>query len=446
MTDLPSTTAGPAGKFALLVVLFLVALIPSWLMSGVITDREERQAEMAHEFTASWGPEQTLATPVLVVPYETTPGGTRQYLKIGAEKLQIGAHLAPEDRRRGLFHASVYGAAVQMKGVLSIPSSTRLTASLGDKSARLLWQESFVSLAMTSRAGTREGDKLTWNGKDSAFQNCHDVVSSGDECRSNGLLLARVPEASGLQPDGEFPFEITIDLRGTTSFTLASTARQLDALIAGSWPTPSFGGSLLPVSSEVTKQGFEARWQSIDFAASRSWTSGYIADTTAPAAAIRVDLLEAVPTYRMIHRAAKYHALFLALCFATYMLFEILSGIRIHLVQYGLMALSLSLFALLLLSLAEPLGYDAGFLGSSLLVLVQASFYTATIAKRLRESGLFAAMLTSLFGFLYVLLSLESYSLLVGSLALFLVLSVLMAVTSKIDWTRWGMTSLRDAK
>lgn len=444
MTELPSTTAGPAGKVALLVILFLVALVPSWMISGVISDREDRQAEMARDFTASWGPEQTLATPVLVVPYQTVPGGSYQYLKIGAEKLQVSARLTPEDRRRGLFHASVYGAAVQMKGTLSIPSAARLAASLNDKSARLIWQDSLIFLPMTSRAGIKEGDRLIWNGKDAPFQNCREVVASDDQCRG-GLLLARIPDAAALQPDAAFPFEIVIDLRGTTSFTLGSTARQLDAAIAGAWSTPSFGGNLLPVSSQVTKQGFEARWQTVDYAAATSWSNVQIADS-APATTLKVDLLEAVPTYRMIHRAAKYHALFLALSFVTYMLFEILSGVRIHLVQYGLMALSLSLFALLLLSLSEPLGYDAGFAGASMLVLIQASFYTATVTRRLRESGVFAVMLAALFGFLYVLLSLESYSLLVGSLALFLLLSVLMAVTSHIDWSRWGMTSLRDTE
>ena len=204
------------------------------------------------------------------------------------------------------------------------------------------------------------------------------------------------------------------------------------------WPTPSFDGTLLPVSSQVSREGFEARWQAVDYGMARSWSTGRI-DANPSAAIIKIDLLDAVPIYRMIHRAAKYHALFLALSFATYLLFEILSGIRIHLVQYGLMALSLSLFALLLLSLAELLGYDGGFLVSALMVLIQASFYTGTVTKRLRETALFALMLAALFGFLYVLLSLETLSLLIGSLALFLVLSVLMALTSRIDWSKWNI-------
>lgn len=434
MPEMPPSTSGPGTKFAMLAGLFLAALIPGWLMSGLIADREERQAEMARSFSDSWGPDQTLGTPLLIVPYQTTPEGPRDYLKIAADKVEIVARLATEDRRRGLFHASVYGATVQMRGVMRMPSQTRLAALLPEH-ARVLWQESFIALSVSSRSGMKDEDRLVWNGQNAPFQNCREVVASEAECGAGGPLMARLPQAGPLQSESDIPFQIVVDLRGTTSFTLASSARQLDLSATAPWPTPSFGGGLLPVSSQVTREGFEARWQAVDYGVARSWVTGHI-DANAAATPVKIDLLDAVPVYRMIHRASKYHALFLALSFATYLLFEVLSGIRIHIVQYGLMSLSLSLFALLLLSLAELLGYDGGFLCSSLMVLVQASLYTASVTKRLREAGLFAGMLTALFGFLYVLLSLESLSLLVGSLALFLVLSVLMALTSKIDWSR----------
>ena len=47
---------------------------------------------------------------------------------------------------------------------------------------------------------------------------------------------------------------------------------------------------------------------------------------------------------------------------------------------------------------------------------------------------MFAAMLASLFGFLYVLLGLETYSLLIGALALFVVVSALMVLTQMVKW------------
>jgi inner membrane protein len=102
------------------------------------------------------------------------------------------------------------------------------------------------------------------------------------------------------------------------------------------------------------------------------------------------------------------------------------------------MGASVSLFPLLLISFAEPLGYNWGYLLGGGLIIGQASLYTATVAKRMREAGLFALMLAVLLGFLYILLSMETYSLLAGSLALFAVLSAVMLLTRNIDWSAWN--------
>ena len=115
--------------------------------------------------------------------------------------------------------------------------------------------------------------------------------------------------------------------------------------------------------------------------------------------------------------------------------FETISGFKIHIVQYGMLGLSLTLFALLLLSLAELIGYTPAYIASAGLVLAQSSLYTASVTKRIRPALIFGGVLAALFGFFYIVLSLETYSLLVGALALFLVLSVLMVLTQRVSWT-----------
>ena len=69
-----------------------------------------------------------------------------------------------------------------------------------------------------------------------------------------------------------------------------------------------------------------------------------------------------------------------------------LSRLRIHVVQYGLLGLSLSLFSLLLLSLAEPIGYTNGYLVAAGLVLTQSTLYTAAVARRFTPAFVFALM------------------------------------------------------
>jgi inner membrane protein len=137
----------------------------------------------------------------------------------------------------------------------------------------------------------------------------------------------------------------------------------------------------------------------------------------------------------MVDRASKYAVLFLALSFLTYFLFELVSRAHIHFVQYGLLGSSIALFSLLLISLSESLGFDLGYVIGSTLILLQASLYTAAVTRRLRLALVFASMLAALFGFLYIVLTLETYALLAGSLALFVALSLIMAVTRHLDWS-----------
>src|SRR6185503_16735305 len=170
-------------------------------------------------------------------------------------------------------------------------------------------------------------------------------------------------------------------------------------------------------------------WQTIEFGSPRIATSLTITDPAMwKGTTIGVELIEATPIYRMITRVAKYGLLFVILSFSTYFFFEVLARLRIHIVQYGLLGLSLSLFSLLLLSLAEPIGYTTGYLVAAGLVLTQSTLYTAAVARRIKPAFVFAVMLTSLFGFIYVLLGLETYSLLIGALALFVVVSALMEI------------------
>jgi inner membrane protein len=126
--------------------------------------------------------------------------------------------------------------------------------------------------------------------------------------------------------------------------------------------------------------------------------------------------------------------LFIVLSFATYFFFEVLARIRIHIVQYALLGLSLSLFSLLLVSLAEPIGYTNGYLVAAGMVLLQSTLYTAAVARRFKPTLTFALMLASLLGFIYLLLGLETYSLLIGALALFVVVSALMVLMQMVTW------------
>jgi inner membrane protein len=264
---------------------------------------------------------------------------------------------------------------------------------------------------------------------------CLEALRQESACKGAALVLASAPLSPALTGGTRVQFKSAVSLRGTGSFAVQFAGKELAAVFRSSWPSPSFGGNTLPLDSKVAPEGFEANWQVTEFGSPRVTASTAIMDPALwKGATIAVDLIEATPIYRMITRVAKYGLLFVLLSFATYFFFEVLSRLRIHVVQYGLLGLSLSLFSLLLLSLAEPIGYTNGYLVSAGLVLTQSTLYTAAVARRFMPALLFAVMLSSLFGFLYVLLGLETYSLLIGAFALFIVVSALMVLTQMVRW------------
>ena len=422
-------------KIALIAGLAIATILPNLFISNLIEERETRQAGVREEFKRNWGPEQSLYSPVLIIPYQTTLWA-RHYLKITPTRLDVAAALNPQERKRGLFHVTVYDAKVEMQGTFVVPPEARLRDFITEKDARLLWNEAMIAFGAASNlTGLRATDSITIDGAEQTLLPCLEALRQETPCRGAALVMTNAPLAATGENSTRMSFKTNISLRGTSSFSLQHAGKELSAMVRSPWPSPSFNGTTLPLESSVTPDGFEAKWQTMEFGSPRIASSmGAFDPGMWKGATIGVDLIEATPTYRMINRVAKYGLLFVVLAFATYFFFEVLSRLRIHIVQYGPLGLSLSLFSLLLLSLAEPIGYTAGYLVAAGLVLTQSTLYTAAVARRFLPAFVFALILASLFGFIYVLLGMETYSLLIGALALFVVVSALMVLTQMVKW------------
>jgi inner membrane protein len=248
-------------KFVLIAGLALATLIPNYFVSGLIAERETRQDLVQNEFTRNWGPQQHVYSPILVVPYQSAPDRPREYLKIAPDRLGVVANLLPQERKRGLFHATVYDAKVEMQGTFAIPGESRLKTLLA-KDSRLLWSESFVAMATTSLTGLRSEDRIAIDGTETSWQPCQEAIRPEQDCKGMSLILANAPVAT---PAGKLSFQLAVSLRGTSSFNLIYAGKELDATIKSPWRTPSFAGNILPANSSVTSQGFEAHWQTSGF-------------------------------------------------------------------------------------------------------------------------------------------------------------------------------------
>jgi len=437
----PPTPPRPAPDYAslslynvlLVAGLAIATILPNMFISNLIEEREARETGVRTEFTRNWGPEQAVLGPVLVLPYQAGER-PRIYVRVAAAKLDLAVALNPQERRRGLFSATVYDATLDMQGAFVVPTEARLREVVTDKDGRFIWSEAAIAFGTRTRlTGLSSSDNITVDGTPTTWVPCLEAVRPDAVCKGADMVLAKAPLP--LANEGvRVTFKGRVTLRGTGQFGVVHAAKEMSAVFRSSWPSPSFVGDVLPLNSTISGEGFEAKWQTTEFGSPRITTAIAITDPSMwNTPSIGVDLIQATPIYRMINRVAKYGLLFIVLSFATYFFFEVLSRLRIHVVQYGMLGLSLSLFSLLLLSLAESIGYTNGYLVAAGLVLAQSTIYTAAVARRFVPTFLFAVMLASLFAFIYVLLGLETYSLLIGALALFAVVSTLMVLTQMVN-------------
>jgi inner membrane protein len=147
-----------------------------------------------------------------------------------------------------------------------------------------------------------------------------------------------------------------------------------------------------------------------------------------------VGLYQEVDFYTMVDRAIKYSILFISLTFLTFFMYEVLVGLRIHPVQYLLVGLAIALFYLLLLSFAEIIGFLPAYLVSMIATTALVSGYCFSVLKARKRAAAIAALFITLYGYLYILLQLETLSLLFGSVLLFGVLATVMYLTRNLDW------------
>jgi inner membrane protein len=147
-----------------------------------------------------------------------------------------------------------------------------------------------------------------------------------------------------------------------------------------------------------------------------------------------VNFLSGIDAYRNVERAIKYGMLFLVLVFAAFFLFELMSGLRIHPFQYALVGAALCLFYLGLLSLSEFIPFGLSYLAASAVTTLLIWLYSVKVLKSGKRTLIIVGLLAAIYGFLYVALQLQDYSLLFGTAGLFTVLAVVIFLTRNIDW------------
>lgn len=440
-TELPRSLLNPQAvlnsplwRACLLGLLVLLLQIPILLIHGVVSERRTRQQEATREVTSKWGREQSLAGPRIVIPYlehrsERTSDGelsTRTEVSYGhflAETLSVSGKAETHLRYRGIFEVPVYRLTLEVRGSFAEPDFSQW----GVRPEDILWDRAHLSVNISDARAIRNAAVLSWNGESLPFQ-----PGSGE---SSGDLPGIQAGLRGRLKGRSFDFRFPLELNGSGAVFFAPFGKQTSVELQSNWPHPSFQGNWLPAERTVTDRGFEATW-SVPFLGRgypQRWTT-QTAPSSTSSSRFGLTLATPVDPYRMVDRSVKYAILFLGLTFITLWLYEVLSGLRIHTLQYLLLGAGMCLFYLVLLSLSEHLGFGPAYLlaGASTVVLLAA--YSLSVLGKPRGAALMAVVLGLLYGYLYILLRNQDYALLVGTLGLFLALAATMYLTRHLDW------------
>jgi inner membrane protein len=141
-------------------------------------------------------------------------------------------------------------------------------------------------------------------------------------------------------------------------------------------------------------------------------------------------------------RSAKYALLIISLSFLVFFFFEILKGNKIHPIQYIFIGMALSIFYSLLLSLSEHIGFDIAYFIASITVIGLISWYSRFLLRGGTNVFVLALILTGLYSYIYTLLRMEEYALLVGTIGLFVALTITMYLSRNMDWYGFGSSNV----
>jgi inner membrane protein len=115
-------------------------------------------------------------------------------------------------------------------------------------------------------------------------------------------------------------------------------------------------------------------------------------------------------------------------------------------VQYLLVGFALLVFYTLMLSISEHLNFNWAYIISSVATIALIVAYSKAIFKSNKLTLILGAVLVALYLFMFIVLQLQDFALLMGSIGLFAVLAIVMFISRKIDWYNFSVSAQTDQK
>ena len=421
---------GSSATFKLITIgaLILALLVPTSMVTSLIHERKGRKQGVVDEINYKWGKAQTVTGPVISVPYlkhiQSKDGKTTsvtKYMHILPDTVHIKSQITPEVRYRGIYEAILYNTTLSIDGLFPRAplEDLRITPE------NIEWSGAFISFGITDMRGIKDRIDATFDG---ARLSMEPGVETADVIKSGVSADIRLDDTRK-----SYPFHFALNLNGSRQINFAPVGKVTTVTARSAWKDPSFGGAFLPVERKVDEQGFSAKWKVLHLNRNypQHWKGG---GHDLSRSTFGVKLFSPVDIYQKSIRTAKYALMFIVFTFLAFLISEVMNRLRVHPVQYLLIGLAIIIFYTLLLSISEQINFGVAYLISAGAVISLITGYAKAILKNRVVTLMVGGILVILYAYLYILLQLEDYALLMGSIGLFVVLSVIMYLTRKIDW------------
>lgn len=427
-------------RWCLVAGLALATVVPLQIVQSLVRERSHRYDEVLTDIASVWGSQQILQGPLLVVPYleavsplpavpavvdpdapPPPPIPTNQrHAVLLPETLDVDVSLRTENLHRGIHDALVFAADITLSGQfgeLDLPA-------LSDRLVDVQWDRAYLVVGLSDPSALSEVRDVRWGSGAAEFD---------PGAQLGSLIQAGFHAPVILDKDAaSTAFSAELLVKGSGGFRFAPFGKRTTVDVASSWPHPSFQGS--PTTSRIDDAGFAAQWKVSHL--NRSYPQQFVLHRDAhnlSADLAGVDLYEPVTLYDKVGRATKYGLLFVCLTFLVFVLFEMTGRSRLHLVQYALVGVALSLFYLTLLALSEHVAFGVAYSAASLVAICMIALFSWGALRSGRRAGLIGGVLSLLYGVLYVILHMEDYALLGGTLVLLLATAASMYMTRELN-------------
>lgn len=389
-------------KIAFIGLITILLLIPLMMIEGVINERNELKYSVKKEISRAISESQIVDGPRLIytVKKEQVVDDKKEMVEelhiINPHKLESKVNVTTKTLRRSIYNVIVYHSKINMNGSYVLPE----TVYNGENFK--------IKMKVSDLKGLTDTPKISLLNKDYKF----DVDDSGQL-----YTIIELPKEN--QTDRIIPFTMQLELKGTERLMFAPSADETVLSISSSYANPSFVGEYLPLSRDVTEDGFTAKWKVLKINKKRAEYMG-------------VDFIEVASQYQQAMRSVKYGMLIICLVFVAGLLVEFVTQRQIHVVQYAIIGLSLTLFYSLLTAFSDIIPFGWSYLIASTMTTMVLTLYYRGILKH-KSAWILGGFISVMYVTNYILLQMETHSMLAGSLLLFVLLSVMMYFTANMN-------------